>query len=613
MPHHIVLTALIQLKINFSLRILAIFSPKLLNIALRKMMLQFANFSRNPTMNTRDGDSLNHPFRWYFSSTDTRTYFNPFARALDWIGRKLAFYNDDDYEALTRSSDTARRVKPLLVVKMAVWASGLGAILGGIGALFRWAAESISKDFSIDTYDKSNMVIHNTSWATAPYQAKSLSLLTVNIASFPRFLQFINSKFLKPITKRLPGLLSKIKKIDADVVALQEAFSPDTQAELVSALKDHYPHHITAVGKGFHGLNLTKPLGWVVGSGLMIMSKHRIVEAEFHVYSNTAVGEETFGNKGFLACKIELPGGKFSTIYTTHTQAGGMWPFPKFQTKHFGSTMERRGAELRQINEHMQAWATLPPQGHDRLVHASTHLLGDINTAVNNSNNMNSKRVYTYNGIENEKVKGPLSPGKEELFANIIQKVPSNLCDVRPDFLIEGRNPPDSKTVELYSDVEAWHEQHPDGVTESKEVSQPKLQLLVEENTIENHQKNPDQKPHYDIWKTVDIMKLLNAEKQNAAQLAEGKAIGDEKILFSGTGPKDNELISANIQDDMLYSKKPFTKVPCVSRSGNTRAIDCNVVAAKRGISADQVESHIVSFDNNTDHFGVSTTLRFSV
>jgi endonuclease/exonuclease/phosphatase family metal-dependent hydrolase len=61
----------------------------------------------------------------------------------------------------------------------------------------------------------------------------------------------------------------------------------------------------------------------VIDSGLLIISKLKIVEHEFLQFDTVGVGADILANKGCLYAKIDLKkiGGNYLHLYTMHTQA----------------------------------------------------------------------------------------------------------------------------------------------------------------------------------------------------------------------------------------------------------------------------------------------------
>jgi len=61
----------------------------------------------------------------------------------------------------------------------------------------------------------------------------------------------------------------------------------------------------------------------IIDSGLLIISKFKIVESDYITFDTAGVGPDVMANKGCLYAKIDLSeiGGKYLHLYTVHTQS----------------------------------------------------------------------------------------------------------------------------------------------------------------------------------------------------------------------------------------------------------------------------------------------------
>ncbi len=134
----------------------------------------------------------------------------------------------------------------------------------------------------------------------------NIKVLSFNIWDLPLF-------FVKNRAERFAGLLEYLKKTDADIVCLQEAFDVHHRERLIESFKDKYEY----VGDGdFRKLLFFKVFDKT--GGLMVLSKFPVKFKRFVPYSrlfNSAIGE-LFARKGFLEVILETPNGDLRVINT---------------------------------------------------------------------------------------------------------------------------------------------------------------------------------------------------------------------------------------------------------------------------------------------------------
>ncbi len=380
---------------------------------------------------------------WYFSSAHTRRYNNSILRAIDWLGRKLSFLSTKEYE--TVGLEDTKKPRFWNTIKIALWKTGLGYLLGAPGAFFRWFASKCSKKIDFRHYQTNHFTLsdYRTERKTdsqASPAAKTIKLLTLNVACLPYkpwiWNHHVNESFLRANSERVDEIAAQILEEQPDIISFQEAFDSTSQKKFIALLKDTYPFILHKVGDKF--LN--------AGSGLMVFSKYPIIEADFIPYTNTMIGEETIANKGFLGCKIQVSQDKFITVYNTHTQSGG-GILKKLQAKLGGTTSARRGVEFGQISNHMEAWEKTTPRAKSNLSHLSTHLTGDLNTGLNSERSMLSISTgNSKNGFKKGEIK---YPGQYKLFQRMKRNMPKNFIDIRSEEnLVKGsRKPNDENKV----------------------------------------------------------------------------------------------------------------------------------------------------------------------
>ncbi len=109
---------------------------------------------------------------------------------------------------------------------------------------------------------------------------------------------------------RVDSIASYLIGTDADVLVLQEVFHKKAKRKLIKRLKSQY-HFSTETGKKSF---------WGVSSGVLILSKHKIVK-EKHVNFKAATGSDKMACKGGISAIIDFFGSKIQII-GTHLQAG---------------------------------------------------------------------------------------------------------------------------------------------------------------------------------------------------------------------------------------------------------------------------------------------------
>jgi endonuclease/exonuclease/phosphatase family metal-dependent hydrolase len=135
---------------------------------------------------------------------------------------------------------------------------------------------------------------------TQKAEAKPIKALTYNIWGLPF-----------PISKRMgrfPLIRKKLPSFEADIIALQEAFTD--RARVSSKAKGY---SFKAYGPKASFLNFS--------SGLVIMSKYPIIETKT-IKFNQCQGWDCFANKGVLFARVLIDGDELD-VYATHLNAEG--------------------------------------------------------------------------------------------------------------------------------------------------------------------------------------------------------------------------------------------------------------------------------------------------
>lgn len=157
-----------------------------------------------------------------------------------------------------------------------------------------------------------------------------------------------------------------------DVICLQEIWEVETADYLQKEMKNTFPFQL-------RGPN-TSSLIPNVTAGLLVFSRHPILDSKLEIFDNPMYGEEYFGKKGYFAFKIadKYSSEFFDTIITTHLHSEGA--FIKKASIFWGGTAAfRRGMQMLAIHQGSQSWAKIPVSS---LKPRHTVLLGDLNTEL---------------------------------------------------------------------------------------------------------------------------------------------------------------------------------------------------------------------------------------
>jgi endonuclease/exonuclease/phosphatase family metal-dependent hydrolase len=180
-------------------------------------------------------------------------------------------------------------------------------------------------------------------------------------------------EFTPYIKSRFNTALKILKKIDYDIVCLQEVYSRLHAQKIVEELKETYPYNVF-----YHAEKK-----WKWSSGLIILSKHPIPYSDFHKFQKSTIDEGLFVDKGFLEAEIAVNDYKIHLI-NTHTTAGGYFYHPEH--KHTDQIREQ------QIHQMIR-------RSHERACDASI-ITGDINAGPKVSKtNFEIFKFYQYRDV----------------------------------------------------------------------------------------------------------------------------------------------------------------------------------------------------------------------
>lgn len=183
-------------------------------------------------------------------------------------------------------------------------------------------------------------------------------------------------------TERAFLQVAYIKKINPDILVLNETFMNSTRHIINDSLKEYYPYQSDITKKGFFRSN----------SGLWVLSKFPIYRQHFLKYRNKK-GSDIFAKKGALFLEAKLPQ-KTIQLIATHMQS-----LSKYKTT--------RMKQFKQLKEKM-----LEPFFSDSI---PQFLIGDLNCNYYDSTEYKSMiailetlpvsftgEKYSWNGIEND-------------------------------------------------------------------------------------------------------------------------------------------------------------------------------------------------------------------
>jgi endonuclease/exonuclease/phosphatase family metal-dependent hydrolase len=191
--------------------------------------------------------------------------------------------------------------------------------------------------------------LHLSSASTA-VATEELSLLTFNVWGVPGLTRRAVARFAE--------IGQKLATAGHDIVALQEMWDARS-AKILETAKYRYhttsPHFPGLQGRG----------------GLVILSKHPIIEQHWHPYRHYG-GVERLVEKGALLARIQLPSGRSVVIVNTHLVS------PPERLSHlFLSADGVRDVRLRQIKE-LSAFIRQKTKPEDEV-----YVLGDFNAGEN--------------------------------------------------------------------------------------------------------------------------------------------------------------------------------------------------------------------------------------
>ena len=128
-----------------------------------------------------------------------------------------------------------------------------------------------------------------------------MNIVTFNIACIPKYINLLNNE-----KKRLHHIKNLLKKLNPDIILLQEVFSSYSRDILKTFLK-----------KNNYNIILSPNTYLYLNGGLLIASKYKIIDSDYYSYKNY-FGEDSLSYKGILYAQIII-NNKIINIFNTHT------------------------------------------------------------------------------------------------------------------------------------------------------------------------------------------------------------------------------------------------------------------------------------------------------
>lgn len=142
-----------------------------------------------------------------------------------------------------------------------------------------------------------------------------LRLLTFNAGLLKMFGRSVPAPY---VPERLARLPQEIRRLDADIVLLQELYGQRARHRVAHALKDLYPH------ASFPHMRRR----FFLANGLMTLSRYPASGA-ITLFRDAPADEAWLDSKGLLATTHSLPTGAELLCMNIHTTAGGLFHHPE--------------------------------------------------------------------------------------------------------------------------------------------------------------------------------------------------------------------------------------------------------------------------------------------
>jgi endonuclease/exonuclease/phosphatase family metal-dependent hydrolase len=125
-------------------------------------------------------------------------------------------------------------------------------------------------------------------------------------------------EFAPFVAERLAALPAALRRLDADIVALQEVYRQQHREFILAELRDVFPHFAYRRERHNRGIE----------NGLMTLSRTPAI-GSLTLFHDATIDEKLLDNKGALLCRIELKGGGSLILINLHTTAGSFLLHPE--------------------------------------------------------------------------------------------------------------------------------------------------------------------------------------------------------------------------------------------------------------------------------------------
>ncbi len=125
-------------------------------------------------------------------------------------------------------------------------------------------------------------------------------------------------EFAPFVAERLAALPAALRRLDADVVALQEVYRQEHRELILAQLRDVFPHVAYRRERRNRGIE----------NGQLTLSRTPVT-GSLTLFRDATIDEKVVDNKGVLSCRIDLGGGGGLLLLNLHTTAGSFLLHPE--------------------------------------------------------------------------------------------------------------------------------------------------------------------------------------------------------------------------------------------------------------------------------------------
>ncbi len=140
-----------------------------------------------------------------------------------------------------------------------------------------------------------------------------VKLMTLNLGLLAwRACGRLGVSFAPHVEQRLAAAPEHLRRVSADVIALQEVYATSHRRFLQNALRDTHPY-----------VCFSKTGQSILGSGLMVLSRYPVVQAEFLAWRGAPFLDNLVSEKGCLQVSVDIPGFGLLQLVNLHLSVGG--------------------------------------------------------------------------------------------------------------------------------------------------------------------------------------------------------------------------------------------------------------------------------------------------